>query len=63
MNCAFYECKAITEIHIKATTPPSVGAYGLNPAYKNATLYVPTGCKGTYANADYWKGFKNIVEE
>ena len=61
--CAFYECKAITEIHIKATTPPSVASYGLNPAYQSATLYVPTGYKDTYATANYWKGFKNIVEE
>ena len=26
------------------------------------TLYVPKGCKAAYTAADYWKGFKEIVE-
>lgn len=63
LKCAFYECGAITEVHIKATTPPSVGWSGFNPAYKTATLYVPNGYKDTYAKANYWKSFNNIVEE
>ena len=29
---------------------------------KNATLYVPQGCKAAYAEAAYWKEFKQIVE-
>ena len=62
-NHAFYQCDAITEVHIKATIPPSVGSCGFNPAYQNATLHVPTGYKDTYANADYWRDFENIVEE
>ena len=60
-NCAFYECKAIAEVHIKATTPPTVGSYNSN--LRNATLYVPKSCKETYAKANFWKDFKNIVEE
>ena len=63
LKCAFYECPAISEIHIRATVPPSVGPRGLNPAYKQATLYVPKGYKDTYAGANYWEGFQTIVEE
>ena len=29
---------------------------------KNATLYVPQGCKAAYEAAAYWKEFKQIVE-
>ena len=32
------------------------------PNRKNATLYVPQGCKAAYEAAAYWKEFKQIVE-
>lgn len=60
---AFYDCKNIKEVHVMATTLPSVVRLSLYPIYEYATLYVPTGYKDIYANADYWKEFKNIVEE
>ena len=62
---AFYNTTALTEIHIKATTPP-VLTFSINfdqSAYDNAKLYVPQGCKSKYQNAENWKLFKNIVEE
>ena len=31
--------------------------------YKNATLYVPKGCKEKYQNTEGWNLFTNIVEE
>ena len=32
------------------------------PNYKDATLYVPVGCKAAYEAADYWNDFKMIKE-
>ena len=62
-NIAFYSTNA-SEVHIKATTPPSLGVDRIFAFTKeNAVLYVPTGCKEAYANADEWKEFKSIVEE
>ena len=61
--CAFYACDAITEIHIKATTPPTLDHYTFYPRYNDAVLYVPKGYKQDYANAVEWNCFKNIVEE
>ena len=29
---------------------------------KNATLYVPTGCKAIYSSSPYWKDFAKIEE-
>ncbi len=62
--CALYQMNSLSEIHIKATTPPALfDIFTLYNRYANATLYVPQGCKQTYANTLYWKDFKNIVEE
>ena len=60
-----FNTTALTEIHIKATTPPDL-TDKINfdqSAYNNAKLYVPKGCKSKYQNAENWKLFKNIVEE
>ena len=62
-NIAFYYTNA-SEVHIKATTPPSLDSDRIFGGIKeNAVLYVPTGCIEAYANADEWKDFKSIVEE
>ena len=64
LYCAFYECGALSEVHIKATTPPTIDNYWtVHNSCENATLYVSKGYKDIYATADYWKDFKNIVEE
>ena len=58
---AFSSCYSLTSIYCKAQTPPTIDSsafYGWN----QCTLYVPTGCKETYAAADYWKQAKKIIE-
>ena len=54
---------SLTSFTALATTPPSVNgnAFAATPI-KNATLFVPIGCKDVYANAYYWKDFKEIIE-
>ena len=58
----------LSEIHIKATTPPSLGfnafgSFAFHPTLAKIPLYVPKECKVIYANAEQWKKFENIVEE
>ena len=47
------------ELHISLTTPPTM----TGSIYSGCTLYVPKGCADKYKAADYWKEYKNIVEE
>lgn len=43
------------------TTPVTISENTF-PDRTNQTLFVPIGCLSAYATADYWKDFKNIVE-
>lgn len=60
---AFYNLDNLTNVHVKATTPPTMKEDAFNGSYSKATLYVPKGCKEAYTKADIWKRFTNIVEE
>ena len=60
-NYAFWQCSSLTSVTVGMETPLSIDYYTFtNKA--NATLYVPYGCKDAYKEANYWKGFKEIVE-
>lgn len=56
-----FDSPNIKTITLLGTVPPQVHSLG---AFRNyyATLYVPTGTKDAYQNAEYWKNFTNIVE-
>ncbi len=59
---SFGSCNNLTTVIDRRTEPVSIS----NESFanrKNATLYVPKGSKAAYENADYWKEFKQIVEE
>ena len=60
-NGAFYECYKLTSVTALMPTPVDI-AERVFTNRTNATLYVPKGSMSLYANADYWKEFKNIVE-
>ncbi len=60
-NYAFYSCSSLTSVTVWRETPVSIGEYVFSNR-ANATLYVPKGSKSAYANANYWKEFKEIVE-
>lgn len=63
---AFRDMDKLAEVHIKATTPPTIGDFLFYPHYDTAKLYVPKGCKDAYAQAREWQYFgqyQNIVEE
>jgi len=57
---AFKDMPASAHIYCNAIMPFTIGAKTFN---YNCTLHVPQGCKALYEKADYWKNFKNIVEE
>lgn len=62
-NSVFEGCSNLTEVHVKAITPPSLGySVFLNtPASKK--LYVPQGCKPAYQSSGWGGYFDTIIEE
>ena len=60
---AFMNCKGLTKVTVKATTPPTVQANTFNGINANAILYVPKGAKTAYEAQVNWKNkFKEIKE-
>lgn len=60
---AFVNCGGLKTVYVKGKTPPEIEtANTFQYRMENATLYVPSGTKSSYANAKYWKEFSNIVE-
>jgi len=60
---AFMNCKGLTKVTVKATTPPTVQANTFNGINANAVLYVPKGKKSDYEALPNWKSkFKEIKE-
>ena len=58
---AFSGCNKLTTVRVDIKSPLTINQFSF-PNRKNATLYVPQGCKAAYAAANYWKEFKQIVE-
>ena len=60
---AFMNCKGLTKVTVKATTPPTVQANTFNGINANAVLYVPKGAKTAYEAEAKWNSkFKEIKE-
>ena len=60
---AFANCKGLTKVTVKATTPPAVQANTFNGINTDAVLYVPKGKKADYEALPNWKSkFKEIKE-
>ena len=60
-NYAFYDCPKLTSVTVEMKAPVNI-SYSTFSNRKNATLYVPSGCKAAYAAASYWNDFKEIIE-
>lgn len=54
---AFDACRDLTEIHVLATTPPTIYSNTFNGLYERVTLYATA----EYANATYWNYFTKFV--
>ena len=59
---AFWYCN-LTEVFVGMKTPIIIPSETTFPSRKDATLYVPVGCKALYEAADYWKEFKIIISK
>ena len=59
---AFWNCNNLVSITIDKQEPLEILSAATFTNCKNATLYVPYGCKAAYEAAEYWKDFKEIVE-
>jgi uncharacterized protein YjdB len=59
---AFYGCSGLTSVTVEAKTPITISYWVFSNRAK-ATLYVPAECKAVYEATDYWKEFKEIIEE
>ena len=62
---SFYNCTALHDIKILATTPPDMSSSylafeGVN--LNTCILHVPTGTKTAYKQSSVWRDFTNIVE-
>ena len=66
----FSDCYNLAEVHIRATELPQTDPYAFegdsmddHNKVEHAVLYVPSGYKDLYANADPWNRFSTIHEE
>ena len=59
---AFNGCSSLTSVTVGMETPVSIKYSDTFSNRKDATLYVPYGCKAAYEAAYCWKEFKEIVE-
>ena len=58
---AFRKCDNLTAVTIKVPDPLPIEEMTFSNR-NNATLYVPEGSKTAYSSAEYWNGFKEIIE-
>lgn len=61
---AFFSDDALEEIHCRIAQPLEIDDYVFwGPDMERCVLYVPTGSKQAYSEADVWKEFLHIEEE
>lgn len=58
---AFSYCEALTEIHCKATTPPTLEQYAFEDVVKERKIFVPQGSVEAYKTADGWSDFADQI--
>lgn len=60
---SFTACPALAKIYCRSNVPPTLYQDVFDATVlKNATLYVPAGCKDVYSTASKWKEFIHIEE-
>ena len=59
---AFRGCSYLSDIHVEATTPPTLGGYAFYDCSNDITFYVPSESIESYKSADNWR-YLNINAE
>lgn len=63
---AFRGCTSLRHLIVRGLTPSKYSSSSYSQEildlFDEAELSVPTGSKDTYANADFWKNFKQVTE-
>ena len=63
-NSAFNTCTKLSEIHIQATEPPTLGSDVFTRLPSDFIIYVPVGTGDTYKAAAGWSDYADhILEE
>ena len=63
ISLAFYRCTSLSSISVGMTTPLVINENVFEDVNKSSCiLYVPTGSKTAYQEAEVWGEFENIVE-
>lgn len=58
---AFSYCEKLTEIHCKATTPPTLEQYAFEDVVTGRKIYVPQGSVDAYKTAEGWSDFADQI--
>ena len=58
---AFSYCEKLTEIHCKATTPPTLEQYAFEDVVKERKIFVPQGSVDAYKTAEGWSDFAEQI--
>jgi hypothetical protein len=63
-NNSFINCICLGEVHVQATTPPTLGSPVFTSLPNNYIIYVPVGYGETYKSAAGWSAYsEHILEE
>lgn len=54
---------SMLEIHVKATTPPSIQSNSFGSLNSNCVIYVPAGTLATYQSATNWSAYATMMRE
>ena len=57
----FMDCDRLSEVIIRATTPPTIGTSAFDGNASNRTFYVPSESVNDYKNANGWSSFANNI--
>ena len=58
-NEAFNDCPSLSEVHIKATTPPTLTSFGSR--FGTFTIYVPSASVADYKAASVWSNYADRI--